>query len=83
MTMNMEVYDRKVEGFESITTPAGTFECVKVTYKARTKMGTAIPINVNISGAEWFAKGTGIVRTESYDKKDKLTGYTILTEFSD
>ncbi|MBK6526164.1 MAG: hypothetical protein IPG07_11810 [Crocinitomicaceae bacterium] len=28
MTMVMEVVDRKVEKFESITTPAGTFDCV-------------------------------------------------------
>jgi hypothetical protein len=82
MTMNMEVYDRKVEGFENVTTPAGTFDCVKISFKARTKMGRAIPIKVEISGAEWFAKDTGLVRSESYDKKNKLTGYTILTEFS-
>ena len=83
MTMNMEVYERKVEGFENVTTPAGTFECVKISFRARTKMGKAIPIKVDMSGAEWFAKGTGLVRSETYDKKNKLTGYTILTEFAD
>ncbi len=82
MTMNIDIYDRKVEGFESVTTPAGTFECVKIVYKARSQMGKTIPIKVNFSGAEWFAKNTGVVRTESYDKKDNLSSYTVLTEYS-
>ncbi len=82
MTMTVEIYDRKVEGFESITTPAGTFDCVKISFSARTQMGKAIPIKVNTSGAEWFAKGTGLVRSESYDKKNKLVGYSLLTKFS-
>lgn len=83
MTINMDVYERKVEGFESVTTPAGTFECVKISFRARTKMGKAIPIKVEVSGTEWYAKGTGLVRSESYDKKNKLTGYTVLTEYSE
>ena len=82
MTMNIEIYERTVAGFESVTTPAGTFDCVKIAFKARTKMGKAIPIKVNFTGAEWFAKGTGLVKSESYDKKDKLSTYTLLTEFS-
>lgn len=83
MTMTIEIYDRKVVGFESVTTPAGTFECVKIGYNARSQMGQAIPIKINFSGAEWYAKGTGLVKTESYDKKDNINGYTLLTEFSD
>jgi len=46
-------------------------------------MGKAIPIKVEVSGTEWYAKGTGLVRSESYDKKNKLTGYTVLTEYSE
>ena len=82
MSMTVEIYDRKVEGFEEVTTPSGTYECVKIAFSARTQMGQAIPIKINTSGAEWFAKGTGLVRSESYDKKNKLIAYSVLTEFS-
>lgn len=82
MSMTVEIFDRKVAGFETITTPAGDFDCVKIAYSARTQMGQAIPIKVNTSGAEWFARGTGLVRSESYNKKDKLVTYSVLTEFS-
>jgi hypothetical protein len=29
---------------------------------------------------EWIAMDIGMVRSESYDKKNKLTGYTVLTD---
>ncbi|RME05463.1 MAG: hypothetical protein D6816_08830, partial [Bacteroidetes bacterium] len=31
MTIRQSVTDRKVEGTETVTTPAGTFECIKIT----------------------------------------------------
>ncbi|MBN9384230.1 MAG: hypothetical protein J0H74_25995 [Chitinophagaceae bacterium] len=60
------ISDRKVEGQESVTTPAGTWDCYKITYKGKmtTKMGP-IPINTNLDGTEWFVPGFGIVKTES------------------
>lgn len=82
MTMTIEIFDRQVEKYESITTPAGTFDCTKITYSSRSKMGEAIPINVTGSGAEWLAKETGSVKTEQYDKKQNMMSYTLLSEFS-
>lgn len=82
MTLTISISDRKVEKFETITTPAGTFECAKITYVTESKMGSAIPINVSYSGAEWLAKGTGMVRSEQYDKKQNMVSYTLLSEFS-
>ena len=71
----ISVINRKVEGKESITTPAGTFECLKLTQDIVTKAGFTITMN----SIEWYAEGVGVVRSESY-KKGKLEGYTELTK---
>ncbi len=65
-TMDMEVTERKVEGQESVTTTAGTWDCFKISFKSRTRIKTmGIGIPVNVDGVEWFAPGFGIVKTES------------------
>ena len=62
----MNVTNRKVEGKESVTTPAGTWECFKITSKNKInmKMGP-IGVPMNIDNTEWFAPGFGVVKTES------------------
>ena len=65
-TVDMEVFDRKVEAKEKVTTPAGSWDCYKISYKSKTRiktMGVGIPMN--IEGTEYFAPGFGIVKTES------------------
>ncbi len=65
-TIDMEVFDRKVEGKEKVTTPAGSWDCFKITYKSKSKIKTmGIGMPMNIEGAEWFAPGFGIVKTDS------------------
>ena len=76
MTISVNISNRKVEAIEEITTPAGTFECYKISYDISTKM----LITIKASTVEWYAKNVGVVRSESYNKKGKLTGYTVLTE---
>lgn len=65
-TLTMNVTNRKVEAKESVTTPAGTWDCYKISSKSRIhmKMGP-IGIPMNIESTEWFAPGFGIVKTES------------------
>jgi hypothetical protein len=75
--MTVDVYNRKVEGTESITTPAGTFECVKITYDMKTFM----MIEMITKGVEWYAKDVGLVKSESYDSKGKLMGSSLLSVF--
>ena len=53
VTMTFDITNRKIEGTETITTPAGTFECQKVTYDFNSKMGI---IKVRGSGVEWYDK---------------------------
>ncbi len=65
-SIEMEVFDRKVEGKEKITTPAGSWDCYKISYKSKFRMKTmGIGVPMNIEGVEWFAPGFGVVKTES------------------
>lgn len=65
-SMDMEVFDRKVEGKEKITTPAGSWDCYKISYKSKTRIKTmGIGVPMNIDGVEYFAPGFGIVKTAS------------------
>ena len=77
MSFNFNVTDRKVEAKEELTTPAGTFPCYKLSYTLDVKMGLKKTMKIK----EWYAKEVGLVRSETYNKKDKLTGYTELTSF--
>jgi len=65
-SVDMEVFERKVEAKEKITTPAGSWDCYKISFKSKMRMKTAgIGIPINIEGVEYFAPGFGIVKTES------------------
>ena len=78
MNMTVLMTDRKVLGMESVTTPAGTFDCYVIGYTSTVKMG----MNRTGSAKQWLAKGVGLVKQEDYNKKGKLTGSAQLTEFS-
>lgn len=82
-TMTINITNRKVDSKESVTTAAGTFECFKISQDFQmitTTMGFSIP--VNIKSVEYYAAGTGSVKTESYDKNNKLMGYSLLTKIT-
>ena len=74
MNMVTTVHNRKVEAVEKITTEAGTFECFKVSYDVLTDA----MIDLRSKGIEWIAKDVGAVRTETFNKSGKLTGYSEL-----
>lgn len=79
-TITLTQDNRKVIGKESVTSPAGTWECWKITYEAQfkaTMMGIGIPINMQ--GTEWFAPGFGVVKSESLSKNGKFLGSTLIT----
>jgi hypothetical protein len=84
-TTTFDQVNRKVEGKETIITPAGTFECWKITYDGKFK-ATMAPMNIgipfNFKGTEWFAPGFGIVKTETYNKNGKILGSTLITKTS-
>lgn len=79
MSGSVKVFDRKVAAIENITTPAGTFECAKITSKTNVIFGF---MNSTTSSIEWISKKAGMVKSEQYDKKGKFAGHTELIEFN-
>lgn len=75
--MTIEITDRKVETRENLTTPAGEFDCIVLSQKISTKM----IVRIKASSKEWYSPNIGLVRSESYNKKGRLMGYTLLTKF--
>jgi hypothetical protein len=73
-SIEISITERKVEAMESIMTPAGTWECFKISTKNKitTKIaGIGIPIRMDVT--EWFAPGFGVVKTESKTGKTEIT----------
>ena len=65
-SVDMDVFDRKVEGKEKITTPAGSWDCYRISYKSKIRMKTmGIGVPMNVEGVEFFAPGFGVVKTQS------------------
>lgn len=79
ISMSTKITNRTVEGFEDVTTPAGTFKCAKITSDIESK----VMFKTRLKMVEWISEKVGTVRTESRDEKGKLTGYTVLTAFSE
>ena len=73
-SISMNITDRKVESKESVTTPAGTWDCYKISYKAKMNIKTmGIGMPLNFDGTEWFAPGFGVVKTESKNGSTAIT----------
>jgi hypothetical protein len=64
-SITIEMTNRKVESKESITTPAGTWNCFKITYHSKMNFKMLIGFNMNADVTEWYAPGFGVVKTES------------------
>lgn len=69
MTMKVTSTDRKIEGLETVTTEAGTFECLKISEKSKVENKM---FSREYSNTSWFLPGFGVVKSESYNHKDKL-----------
>ena len=81
-SMRTNITDRVVEAKEPLTTPAGTFQCIRT--KQLMKMenkAMGIPMRFEVESVSWYAPGVGQVRTDSY-RKGKLAGSTVLTRFT-
>lgn len=73
-----KVTDRHVVRRESLTTPAGTFECIVVLEHKEEKAG---PYNRVTNAYTWYSPGVGMVRHDTYDKNMKQETSEVLTEF--
>ncbi len=75
ITISVKISNRKIVSREKMETPAGTFNCIKYTYDALSKIGF---VKINMSAIEWYSPEFGAIRSESYNKNGKLMGYTLL-----
>lgn len=76
---SMQILNRKVLENGSLTTKAGTFDGYKVSFDYVFNMGI---IKLRGFGIEWYVKGIGIVKSESYSKKGKLRSTRELTKIT-
>lgn len=78
MTLGMTIRNRKVEARETVTTPAGTFDCIKLSQESEMKS----IVRKTFRSASWYAKGVGMVKSENYDSQGQLESSTVLTKYS-
>lgn len=76
-SFQLKFYDRVFEKLEEIETPLGTFNCYKFVEWAETK---SAGITFNRKSVSWFNPEIGIIKSEVYNKKGKLTNTTFLRE---
>lgn len=80
MTMrnSIKTTNRKVEAKEEVETPAGKFQCYKISSEVEFKLLGTRKMKV----IEYMSNDYGLVKSMSYDKKGKLTGSTVLTKIN-
>lgn len=66
-------------GTEQVSTTAGKFDCIKISYLKRTKV---VLKTTTVRVTEWYAKGVGLVKSESFDLKGKPAGKTLLVKIT-
>lgn len=64
-------------GNETVSTTAGKFDCIKISYLKRTKI---VLKTTTLRITEWYAKGVGLVKSEAHDTKGNAYGKTLLTK---
>ncbi|MCK8490505.1 MULTISPECIES: hypothetical protein [Spirosoma] len=84
MNMMMTMSNRQVEGQESVTTPAGTFDTYKITsdisYENR-PLAIPIPIRGTMRVVSYRSNNQLLdIKSENYNKNGKLMGYTLLSK---
>jgi hypothetical protein len=85
MTMRSVVNHRKVDAMEKVTTPAGTWDCMKLTETRTTTtemMGKQVSSN-DTKSVQWFAPAAGLVKFESYDPAGNVTSRSELVSIKE
>jgi hypothetical protein len=70
--------NRKVEGRESMTTKAGTFDCIKLSYDMEYKFMGSRTSHSEI----WYSERVGMVKSITYTKKGGIDSVMELTKFT-
>ncbi len=78
MTISVLITERVVEAEETITTPAGSFKCYKISQTVTSKVG----MKVVTKSYDWISPTVGTVKSEAYTSEGKLSSRRELTELS-
>lgn len=62
---------------EEVSTTAGKFKCIKITFLQQTKI---VLKKETLRVTEWYAEGVGLVKREAYTTKGKLQSKTLLSK---
>lgn len=74
--------NRRVEGIQELSTPAGTFRCYKISYQHELRRGNEeMRFTRRKCMVEYVVPGLGPIRSEEYSKRGKLIRYTELVSF--
>ena len=73
------IVDRNVVGKETITVPAGTYECYIIEQTMEMK---SMANNMKRKSKQWISEGVGVVKSEDFNRKGNLENETILTSFT-
>lgn len=76
-----EIYNRKAISDTTITTSAGTFNCIKISMDSKTDGGVLGGTTI-MHFVECYAKNVGMVRTDTYNAKGKLIAYSLLSSIT-
>jgi len=79
MKITVNIINRRVESTETITTPAGTFEALKISSQSVMETQIGLKMTMKMDMVEWLAKDVGLVKSESF-RKGKSSGYTLLVK---
>ena len=69
MKYRVKVTDRKVLRYETISTPAGTFDCIVI---SEHKVEKAPVYKRETTALSWYSDGVGYVRHDTYNKNMHL-----------
>lgn len=79
MTTTVDMVNREVEKQESITTPAGTFDCYVLYGDNKSKV---MMVKQNYPSRVWLAEGVGMIKQETYKKNGSVMSSMQLTKFT-
>ncbi len=81
VTITMSNKNRKVEAIEDLETPAGTFNCYKISYEMETLTDMEMRKDKSKTKiVEWLSPEVGTVKQEQYSERGKLESTMLLTE---
>lgn len=75
MTMRANLWDGKILGTETLTVPAGTYDCIKISYSMVISGPNG---NEKRNITDWYAKGVGLVKSIETDKKGNINSEDVL-----